>query len=506
MRAARPALALLSWLLLCSPFAAQAQGADLPDTPAGRCAAAYLGAFNGGEEAALRGFFEACMVKDFPARRPLKDAVATTQGIRAQTGRLTLERVSAASDTLLGLILKTERGEWVELSFRLSAREPGRFEGIRFDEADPPESDEVRPETLSGLPGAVSALLKSRWETGEFSGVVLAAVGDRVVVHECAGLADRAFMVPVAKDTKFNLGSINKLFTRIAVAQLAEKGRLSLDDTVGKLLPDYPNPEVAAKVTVRHLLDFTSGMGDFFGEKFEATPKDRLRDNHDYLPLFAADPLLFEPGTSRRYSNAGYVVLGLIVERVSGRSYYDYVRENVFGPAGMTDTDSYEADVPVSNLAEGYTREWGKAEHAGEPPRSNVYSRPARGSSAGGGYSTAPDLLKFAGALKAGRLLGPGFTRWVLGGPEPGRAESGPSEPEPPNLGVAGGAPGINAFLAMEGDFVVISLANLDPPSAGSVGRKVLGWLRDAGEGAGIPVRPAEGEPKGAPPPGAGAR
>ncbi len=140
------------------------------------------------------------------------------------------------------------------------------------------------------------------------------------------------------------------------------------------------------------------------------------------------------------------MVLGLIVERVSGRSYYDYVRENVFGPAGMTDTDSYEADVPVSNLAEGYTREWGGSEHAGEPPRSNVYSRPARGSSAGGGYSTAPDLLKFAGALKKGKLLGPEFTRWVLS------------------------------------------------------------WLREAGEGLGDPVRPAEGAPKGAPPPVAGAR
>ncbi|MEW5765024.1 MAG: serine hydrolase domain-containing protein [Acidobacteriota bacterium] len=506
MRAARTALVLLSSLFLCRSSAAQAPAAHLPDTLAGRCAGAYLEAFNGEDEAALRTFFETCMVKDFPSRRPLKDAVAMTLGIRAQTGRLSLERVSTSSETLLGLLLKSEKDGWVELTFRLSTAEPGRFEGILFDEAELPGSGEARPETLSALPGAVSALLKSRWETGEFSGVVLAAVGDRVVVHECAGLADRSFAVPVTRDTKFNLGSINKLFTRIAVAQLAEKGRLSLDDTVGKILPDYPNPEVAAQVTVRHLLDFTSGMGDFFGEKFDAIPKDRLRDNRDYLSLFAADPLQFEPGTSRRYSNAGYVVLGLIVEKVSGKSYYDYIRENIYGPAGMTDTDSFEADVPVANLAEGYTRNWGGSEHAGEPPRSNIYSRPARGSSAGGGYSTAPDLFRFAGALKAGRLLGPDFTRWVLGGPEPGRPESGPGGQEPPSLVVAGGAPGIHAFLAMEGDLVVVSLANLDPPSAGNVGRKVLNWLRNVEGSSGDPVRPAGEGPKGIPPPGAGAR
>jgi CubicO group peptidase (beta-lactamase class C family) len=482
-------LALLSALIL-SPFAVVvAQTAGLPDTPGGRCAAAYLEGYNAADEAALASFFTSCMAEDFARRRPISDAVATTLGFRRETGRLVLDRVSGSTDSSLALLLRTERGGWIELSFRIDPRESGRLAGILLDEAEPPGAGEAAPASLDAFPGAVAALVKSRSDAGGFSGVVLVAVGDRVVAHESAGLANRAFAVPVAKDTKFNLGSINKLFTRIAVAQLAEKGRLSLDDTVGKLLPDYPNPDVAEKVTVRQLLDFTSGMGDFFGDKFDATPKDRLRDHRDYLALFASDPLLFEPGTSRRYSNAGYVVLGLIVERISGRRYGDYVREHVFGPAGMGDTDSYEADVPVVNLAEGYTLTWGGADHPGLSPRSNVYSRPARGSAAGGGYSTAPDLLKFARALRAGRLLGPAHTRWVLGGPEPGKAPEGSSpNSASPGLGVAGGAPGINAFLAIEGESVVVSLSNLDPPSAVNVGRKVAGWVRDLTQGRETPA------------------
>ena len=159
----------------------------------------------------------------------------------------------------------------------------------------------------------------------------------------------------------------------------------------------------------------TSGIGDFFGEKYDATPKDRIRDLADYLPLFAAEPLLFEPGTDNRYSNGGYVVLGLIVEKASGMSYFDYVRENIYEPAGMENTDHLMADMPAENVASGYTRNWDGKEHPNEPRRNNIYTRPARGSSAGGGYSTADDLLKLVLALKADRLSAPETAEDVRG-------------------------------------------------------------------------------------------
>ncbi len=155
----------------------------------------------------------------------------------------------------------------------------------------------------------------------------------------------------------------------------------------------------------------SGGLGDFFGPKFTATPKGRIRNLADYLAIFSSDPILYAPGTSRRYSNAGYVVLGLIIEKVSGKSYYDYVREHIYGPAGMKDSDSYFQDAIVANRAVGYTLE---DEDEKQLPQavSNMYMLPARGSSAGGGYSTAEDLLRFDLAMRGGKLLGPAGVAW----------------------------------------------------------------------------------------------
>jgi CubicO group peptidase (beta-lactamase class C family) len=331
---------------------------------------------------------------------------------------------------------------------------------------------------------ALAAIEKAASEAAaadRFSGVVLVARDGKVLLHRAWGLASREYEVANRPDTKFNLGSINKIFTRVAVGQLVEAGRLSLDDTVGKHLPDYPNPD-ARKATVRQLLEMKSGIGDFFGEEFEATPKDRLRRNSDYLPLFAKKPLLYPPGTDRRYSNGGYVVLGEIVAKASGRGYHEYVRESVYGRAGMADTESYEADVPVPNLAEGYTRSWDGEDRTDGPRRRNIYTRPARGSAAGGGYSTGPDLLRFATALQADRLLSPSFTEWFMtgAGPVPGPV---PGDRKRGAFGFAGGAPGISALLEIDRKtgLVVVVLANDDPPAATSLGKEIgrlLGAIR----------------------------
>lgn len=453
-------------------------GAGLPDSEAGHCAYAYLEVFNTGDDAAVKGYFESCFSPQALAQRPMEQRVALTRQFRTEAGMLELRKVVESGPERLVLLVHSQQGEWLELTFMIDPGS-GKFRGIMIQTSEPPDSAEAAPKSWEELPKALDAYLKKAADAGEFSGVVLVARGGATVFHEAYGLANRPFQAPARKDTKFNLGSINKVFTKVAVARLAERGKLSLDDTVGKLLPDYPNQDVAAKVTVRQLLNFTSGMGDFFGERFDATPKDRLRDNRDFLPLFAPDPLLFEPGRSQQYSNAGYVVLGMIVEKRSGKSYYDAVREAVYSPAGMKDTDSYMADAPTPNLAEGYTAQWDGKEHPGEPLRANVYSRPARGSAAGGGYSTAEDLLRFADALRAGKLLTKPYSEWVLGGPEPGAsAENSPPPPGWPMAAFAGGAPGINAQVALEGEVTVVVLANLDPPAAGRVAQKVTRWAR----------------------------
>jgi D-alanyl-D-alanine carboxypeptidase len=211
--------------------------------------------------------------------------------------------------------------------------------------------------------------------------------------------------------------------------------------------------EAAQKVTIQHLLDMQSAIGDFFGERYQATPKEKIRTIADYLPLFADKPLEFEPGTNRRYSNGGYIVLGAIIEQASGKAYYTFVKENIFSPAGMASTDAFEKDEEVSNRALGYTRE-----SQDQSWHSNYETLPAKGSSAGGGYSTAQDLLRFVVALEKGRIPVPD----TVGG-----------------LGIAGGAPGMNAVVEWDPTlgYVIIVLSNFDPPAAERVARQMRTWL-----------------------------
>jgi len=180
-----------------------------------------------------------------------------------------------------------------------------------------------------------------------------------------------------------------------------------------------------------------------------------LRKNSDFIPLFSNKPLAFEPGTNEQYSNGGYILLGAIIEKVSGKSYYDYVRENIFKPAGMTNTDSFETDKMPANTADGYTRRNPKRELL-----NNVDTRPYRGSAAGGGYSNAADLLKFSLALKNGKLTIPD---------DDGNPRKGES------LGIAGGSNGINALLLInpQTGYTIIVLSNYDPPSAEKVGSQI---------------------------------
>jgi len=244
----------------------------------------------------------------------------------------------------------------------------------------------------------------------KFSGAVLVAKDGKAIFQQAYGMANKSDEVPNRVDSKFNLGSMNKMFTAVAIAQLAQRGKLSFSDTVGKHLPDYPNKAIAEKVTIHHLLTHTSGLGDYQNDKFYAQ-LDRWRTVDNLLPLFVNDPLQFEPGQGWEYSNAGFAVLGLIVEKASGQNYFDYVKKNIFKPAGMANTDFYERDKKVANRAVGYMRVNAKGEPDPEASRrENTLTRPAKGSPAGGAYSTVNDLLKFHLALGNNKLLTRKFT------------------------------------------------------------------------------------------------
>ncbi len=209
--------------------------------------------------------------------------------------------------------------------------------------------------------------------------------------------ADRETGIDNTPNTRFRIGSMNKMFTAVATLQLVERGKLSLDDTIGKILPDYPNGNVASKVKVRHLLSHTAGTGDIFGPKFEAHRLE-LKTLQDYVKLYGERDLQFDPGTRWEYSNYGFLLLGVLMEKVSGKSYYDFVAENIYKVARMTNSGSEPESVEVANRSKGYMRDQFEMV-------SNEPTLPWRGTSAGGGYTTAADLMKFAGALMANKLL-----------------------------------------------------------------------------------------------------
>jgi CubicO group peptidase (beta-lactamase class C family) len=240
----------------------------------------------------------------------------------------------------------------------------------------------------------------------KFSGAVLVAKGGKILFEHAYGYADHAFNDLNKVDTKFNLASMGKMFTGVAVLQLVEQGKLSLDAKLIDVLPDYPNKDIANKVTIRQLLNHTSGMGDYFGPEFFGSSMAKFDTVESLVPLFVDKPLRFEPGTSWSYSNAGFIVLGLVIQKVSGESYYDYVLDHIFKPAGMVNSGYLPWNADVPNRASGYTA---MGAPPGSPRISNIFVL-HRGAPHGGGYSTVEDLFRFAQALEGHKLLNKEYT------------------------------------------------------------------------------------------------
>ena len=337
----------------------------------------------------------------------------------------------------------------------------------------PAGAEPTRPSPISQaeLVRRLSSSVDSLAKAGEFSGVVVLAKNGVPVFQRAYGMADRERSIANNVETAFNLGSINKVFTQIAILQLVAAGRLNLDSTLAVYWPDYPNKAVVQKVTIRQLMRHTSGIGGNIFDSPAGGTRHDVRSLKDYLALFVNDPPQFEPGTSNAYSNAGYVVLGLLIERLSGQDYYTYVREHILEPASMTRTGSFFVDSLPLNTAIGYTTGRENAP-PGTPLRPNTQDLPGRGSSAGGGYSTAQDLLKFLKALREHRI----------------------PNGLPAGLGVAGGSGGINGVIegALPGGYDLVVLANLDPPAAERVARMTREWLGvhdDRGPGRAGPRR-----------------
>jgi CubicO group peptidase (beta-lactamase class C family) len=315
---------------------------------------------------------------------------------------------------------------------------------------------------------AIRARLASR--DHDFSGAVLLAKGGQVLFEQAYGFADSEARKPNAADTQFRFGSIGKTFTIVAIMQLVQDGKIDLSAPIGRYLTDYPNAALANTVTIANLLTHTGGTGDYFGPEF-AAHRSTLRDLQDYVDLFGKRPVQFKPGSRYAYSNYGFILLGRIVEKVSGLGYDGYLQRNIFDPAGMQSTGNLPETTQLPHRAVAYTG-FGSALKRADDTLS------FRGTSAGGGYATAGDLARFIEAVASHRLLRADTLQTLTSGGLTG--EDGKFYPYDFSgtvartgrfIGHGGGAPGMNGELRHFPDsgYTLVVLANRDPGMASNL-------------------------------------
>ncbi len=437
----------------------------IPTTPAGTVLSAWLDAFNSGDRARLASY----LAKYEPDH---KSAVDQLMNFRDQTGGFTLLRIEKSEPLHLEALVKEREGSnFALLTLDVTGAQSPIVKGLRLRVVPRPPDQPAVPrlsfeEAVKGLDSQAAELASK----DKFSGDVLVAHSGKIAFQKAYGLADREKHTANTLDTRFRIGSMNKMFTATAILQLVGNGEVDLSAPLGKYLPDYPNKEVATKVTIRHLLTHTGGTGDIFTPEYQ---KHRLdtRELTDYVKLYGPRGLQFEPGSRWAYSNYGFLLLGIVVQNVSGMSYYDYVRTHIFLPAGMHGTGSLPESETVPNRSVGYVRKNGAWV-------TNVDTLPWRGTSAGGGYSTVGDLFRFAEALSSGKLIKPELFAQMTSkqagaaqmpaGEGYGFGMMVSEEPQGKRFGHGGGAPGMNGELRVytRTNTVVVVLANLDPPIA----------------------------------------
>lgn len=328
-----------------------------------------------------------------------------------------------------------------------------------------PPSEQPSAISLHDAAQKWAAFVDGQYGEDDFSGGIHVSQGQEVVHEQFWGSPVQHSDKPFNRDTRFNIASMGKMFTAVAIGQLVESGRLSWHDTVDAHFPEFPWTAYADQITVEQLLSHQSGLGNY-------------PFNHDLRQVEAivdhgSDvPVAFEPGAQMGYSNMGYAVLGVIIERVSGMSYYDYVRTHVFERIGMARSGFFDAMDPVDNMAMGYTSMQPDGSRLEGERVSNAAAIERIGSPGGGAYSTLSDLQRFALALQEdrlvdretrnelwrGRVLMGGSTWYALGF---GVRTSGGARV----VGHNGGAPGIGAVLQLfpETGVLAVAFTNQDP-------------------------------------------
>jgi D-alanyl-D-alanine carboxypeptidase len=316
------------------------------------------------------------------------------------------------SNSVVRFIVYRERlGRWENFQFQLD-QENGTYKLGSFlfigASAEPTSIPEGNIESeLAWLENYLNKLVSNEM----FAGQLLISKNGKPIFKRAFGIGNHSTGHEVTLSDPFNMASGSKMFTAVAAMQLVEKGEIGLQDKLDKYFPEYPDKKFANSATIHHLLSHTSGLGDYWDEEFEKIRNEQLSLEQIYGHIIH-DPLVYYPeeGTYGKYSNSGYILLGLIIEKTSGRSFYDYIKDNIFAPAQMNNTNYYRSTEQILNNVLLYSTQPGN-------DKSNLYipaARTGRGTSAGGCYSTVEDLLKFQNALLKNKLLSKENTEILL--------------------------------------------------------------------------------------------
>jgi D-alanyl-D-alanine carboxypeptidase len=345
---------------------------------------AWLDAFNSGDRARIKRFY-ADHAGDPEPTFALEQA--------EDSCGLDVERVAERSAGALTVLLRQRCLPGLQ-RFRLQlSPDGGKVQDLKLRPLPLPTGQAI---------AATQAIAQRLAERDDFAGSLIIRKGDRILLERSWGMADPQHRVPITTRTPMFLASAGKMFTAVAVLQLVAAGKVELDAPLGRYLPDYPNAEMA-KVTIRQLLTHRGGTGDIgILERGEGANRAKVRTIADMIRLNGARAPSFPPGSKDEYSNYGFILLGAVIERVSGASYQDYVARNLFRPAGMKSAGFPDLEH-LDGVALGLTTFYG----AEVEKSSNRGVLPWRGASAGGGVASAEDMLRFFGALRSGKLLGP---------------------------------------------------------------------------------------------------
>lgn len=419
-------------LILISLLALSIAGQDsanqaLPNSPAGERVKAYINAFNSNSETGFSDFLTANLTEKSLASRSVKERINAYHQMHDDLGRLELKRVISADENQITVQMAGSSGAIVEVLFKFDANSPHKIESMRIELAPsgdaaggpavirkggPAGPDNSTPRAAvridnNTLRQRIEARMAELSAAG-YTGGLLVAKGGAVLLENGYGLANRERKVPFTRETVFDIGSLTKVLTRIALLQLSERGKIQLDDSLAKY---FKVPANKAGITIRQLMDHKSGLVGEIARDPERITRDEM------LNRAFSTKLVSEPGKEEHYSNVGYSLLAAIIESVSGQSYEQYLGEHIFKPAGMTRSGYVVPQWQADEITRSYLNGVDKGSTFDYAHLPDGPSWSLRGN--GGTLSTLGDMYKFHQALQGEKLLSSKSKELLFPSPSP---------------------------------------------------------------------------------------